>query len=87
MKRGAEIIATQVRLFEIELGEGMRAIDNRFDATRPRHLADSFDRRDLAGDINLVRNLNQTRARRDGAFERRRDFVDVLWRDRDLDQV
>src|SRR5260370_39778511 len=65
----------------------MRAVDNRLDATRARHLADSFHGRDLAGDVYLMRDLNQTRARRDGVFERGGDLVDVLWRNRNLDQV
>src|SRR5258708_9608195 len=65
----------------------MRAVDNRLDATRARHLADSFHGRDLARDVYLMRDLNQTRARGDGVFERGGALVDDLWRNRNLDQV
>ena len=83
----AEVIAIQIRLLEIELRERMRAVDDRFHAVPPGHLTDGFHRRDLPGDVDLMRDLNQTRARRDGAFEGRGDLLDVLWRNRNLDQV
>ena len=36
----AEIIATNIALFEIELGEGMRAVDDGLDAASTSHVAD-----------------------------------------------
>ncbi len=65
----------------------MSAVDDRFNAVLPGHLTDSFHRRDLAGDINLVSDLNQTSARCNRMFECRSDFLDVLGRNRNSYQV
>src|SRR5581483_3222340 len=83
----SKVVAIEIRLLEIELRKRMRAIDNRFDTVTPRHLADGFDRSDLPGEIDLMSNLNQSRARRDRPFKGRGDFVDVLRRNRNLDKV
>src|SRR5712671_6557659 len=65
----------------------MSAIDDRFYAVPPRHLTDCFDRSDLSRQVDLMRDLKQTRTRRDGALKCGSDIVDVLWRNRNLDQV
>src|SRR5713226_8264612 len=87
VQAGAKIIAVQVRLLEIELSKGMRAVNNRLDAPGARHFADGLDRSDLSGDVYLMGDLNQPRARRNGAFEGAGDLVDVLRWNRNLDQV
>src|SRR5260370_13027159 len=58
VKRRSEVVTIQIPLLEIELGERVRAVDDRFNATRSRHFADGFDRSDLTGDVHLVSNLN-----------------------------
>src|SRR4029078_11934989 len=65
----------------------MRAVNDRFDAVPSRHLADSFNWRDLSREIDLMSNLNQTGLRRNRAFKRRGDFIDVLWRHGNLNQI
>src|SRR5260370_41051023 len=65
----------------------MRAVNDGFDTAGARHFTDRFDRRDLSCDIDLVGDLNQTRARRDRSLKRAGDFANVLWWDRNLDQV
>ena len=60
VQAGAEVIATQIFLLEIKLGEGVRAVDDRFDPFGARHLADCFHGRDLSGDVDLMRDQNQT---------------------------
>src|SRR5439155_17917340 len=54
-----EVIATEIALFEVELGEGMGAVDDGPDAADARDVADSFHRRDLAGDVDLVRDEDE----------------------------
>src|ERR1051326_1371389 len=78
VQRRAEVVAVQVFLFEIKLRERVRAVDDRFDAVTAGHLTYGFHRRDLAGDIYLMSNLNQARARRNGPFKRGGDLLDVL---------
>ena len=51
------------------------------------HLADRFHRRNLAGDVDLMRHLNQPRARRYRAFEGCGDLVDVVRRNGNPDQA
>src|SRR5207237_2026138 len=65
----------------------MSAVDDRFYSVPPCHLTDGFHRRDLSRDVDLVGDLNQTSARRDRVFERRGDFLNVFWRNRNLYQV
>src|SRR5437016_13889824 len=65
----------------------MSAVDDRFYTVPPGHLTDGFHRRDLTGDIDLMSDLNQTSAGRDCVFECRGDFLNVLWRNRNLDEV
>ena len=87
MEARAEIIAPQVLLFEIELREGMGAVHDRLDPFRARHFADRFHGCDLARDVNLVRDQNQPRPVGDSFLKSRRELVEVLRRDRDLDQL
>src|ERR1043165_3864181 len=87
VQRSCEVVAIEIGLLEIELGKRMRAVDDRLDTVTSRHLADSFDRSNLSGEIDLMRDLNQPSARRDGALKSVGDFVDVLWRNRNLDEV
>src|SRR6185369_1208274 len=87
MKRGSEVVAIQIRLFEIKLRERMGAVDDGFNATTARHFADCFYRSDLPGEVYLMCNLQQTCARRDRAFKSGGYFVDVLWRNRNSNQV
>src|SRR5258705_2613525 len=49
-------------LFEIELRERMRTVNDGFDAPRSGHFADSFDRSNLPRDIDLMRDLDQPRS-------------------------
>src|SRR5947208_355864 len=85
MQRSREVVAIEIRLFEIKLRERMCAIDDRLHAMPPRHLTNRFDRSDLPGEIDLMRNLNQPRARCNRALERRGDLFDVFWRNGNLD--
>src|SRR6202008_1542204 len=62
VQTGPEIIATEIALFEIELSEGMCAVDNGFNAAFAGEVADRFHRRDLAGDVDHVRDENQPSA-------------------------
>src|SRR5712691_5227285 len=78
VQAGAKVIAVQVFLLEIKLGERMRAVDNGFDAPSARHFTDGFDRRDLAGDIDLMRDLNQTGARGNCPFKSAGNLLNVL---------
>src|SRR5438128_4300619 len=87
VQAGSEVVAVQIRLLEIKLRKRMRAVDDGLNAARPRHFTDGLHGRDLAGDVHLVRDLNQPRARGDGSLERRGNLVDVLGRNRDFDRV
>src|SRR6266567_687124 len=59
MEAGAEVIATEILLFEIKLSERMRAVHNRLDSFGASHFADSLHGGDLSRDVDLVRNGNQ----------------------------
>src|SRR5467141_2854001 len=61
VQTGAEVVAVQILLLKIELGERMRPVDDRFNAACARHFADGSDGRNLSGDVDLVRNLKQAR--------------------------
>src|SRR4030095_13112515 len=87
VQAGPEVVTVQVLLLELKVSERMRPVDNRFYSARPGHLTDSFYRSNLTGDVDHVRHLNQTRARCDCPFKGSRNLVDVLWRDRNFDQV
>src|SRR2546421_12256718 len=65
----------------------MSAVDDRLYSVPPGHLTDGFHRRDLTGDVDLVSDLNQLSARCDCPFEGRSDFLNVLWGNRNLDEV
>src|SRR5437764_12088403 len=80
-------MAIEMRVLEIKLRERMRAIDDRLNPMPSRHLTDRFDRSDLPGEIDLMRNLDQPSTRCDRTLERRGDLLDVLWRNGNLDQV
>src|SRR5205807_9354967 len=54
VQTGAEVIATDVALLKIKLGEGMGAVDDGFNAASARDVADCFHRSDLAGDVDHV---------------------------------
>src|SRR4051812_26947625 len=56
MQTGAEVIAAEVLLFEIKLRERMRSVHDRLDSLGPSHVADRFHRRNLAGNVDLVRD-------------------------------
>ena len=87
VQTGAEVIATEVALFEIELGEGMRAVDDGLNAVRARHVADCFHRSDLAGDVDHVRDENESGAVGDSFFKRGGDLAEILWRNRNLNEL
>ena len=65
----------------------MSAVDDCLYSVPPGHLTDGFHRRDLSGDVDLMSYLNQSSARCDCAFEGRGDFLNVFWRNRNLDEV
>ena len=87
MQTGAEIIAAEIRAFEIELGKGMGAVDDGFNAAGAGQIADCFHRCDLAGDVDLVRDEDQFCAIGNSFFKRGRDLVQIFRRDRDLNQL
>ncbi len=87
MEAGAEVIATEIALFEVELGEGMGAVDDGPDAADARDVADSFHRRDLAGDVDLVRDEDEASAIGDSFFKRGGDLVEVFRRNRNLNEL
>ena len=65
----------------------MRAVDDGFDAPCPGHFADGFDRRDLPGDVDLMRYLDQLCSRGNSSFKSPGNLLDVFGRNRNLDQV
>src|SRR5664279_5254456 len=87
MQAGPEVIATQVRSFEIKLGKGMRAVHDRFYSFGTRHLADRFHRSDLAGDIDLMRDQDKAGAIGHAFFKRSGDLVEVLRRNGNLNEL
>src|SRR5207247_7725478 len=87
VQTGAEVIATEVALFEIELGEGMRAVDDRLNAAGPRQIADCLNGSDLAGDVDHVRDQDEPGAIGDSFFKRGGDLAEILWRNRNLNQL
>src|SRR6266496_6652950 len=87
MQAGAEVIATEILLFEIKLSERMRAIHNRLDSFGARHLADSLHGSDLSCDVDLVRDQNQARSIVNSFFKRCGDLIEVLWRNGNLNSL
>src|SRR6267142_3981633 len=87
MQARAEVVTPQIFLFEVKLSEGMSSVNDRFDSFCAGHLADSLHRRNLPGDIYLVGHKNKPRATRDASFKRGGYLVQVLWRNRNLDQL
>src|SRR5690349_12817583 len=59
MQAGAEVIATEVLLFEIELRKGMGAVDDGLNSPSASHVADGLHRSDLSCNVDLMRNQNQ----------------------------
>jgi len=82
-----EVIATEVALFEIELGKGMRAVDDGFNAAGARQVADCFNWSDLAGDVDHVRDQDEASTVGDSFFKRGGDLVEVLRRNRNLNKL
>src|SRR5438094_10644986 len=87
MEAGAEVIATEILLFEIKLSERMRAVRNRLDPFGASHLADSLHGSDLSRDVDLVRDENQAGAAGNSFFKRCADLIEVLWRNGNLNQL
>src|SRR5437588_1254871 len=87
MQAGAEVIATEVLLFEIELCEGMGAVHNCLNSFGASHVADSLHRSDLSGNVDLMRNKNQARSTCNSFFKCRGDLIEVLGRNGDLNQL
>src|SRR5436190_24296062 len=56
-------------MLEREVRKGVGAVDDNLDAARARHLADSLDRKDLAGEVGDVAHKDDFGARRDRALE------------------
>src|ERR1043166_3276422 len=87
VQAGAEIIATEIAPFEIELGKGMRAINDGLNAAGARQITDRFHRSDLAGDIDHVRDEDEAGAVGDSFFKRGGNLVEVLRRNRNLNEL
>src|SRR5712691_7962358 len=83
----AEIVALQIVSFEIKLAKRMRAVNNRFDSFSAGHLTNGFDGSDLTRDVDLMRNQNQARAIGYSFFKCRGNFIKVLRRNRNLNQL
>src|SRR5919197_2341928 len=65
----------------------MRAVDDGLNAAGTRKIADCFHRSDLAGDIDYVRDEDEASAAGDSFFERSDDLVEVLRRNRNLNEL
>jgi hypothetical protein len=65
----------------------MGAVDDGLDAAGAREVADCLHRRDLASDVDLVRDEDQAGAIGDAFFKRGSDLVEVLRWNRDLNQL
>src|SRR5437762_6874012 len=87
METGAEVIATEVLLFEIELGEGMGPVHDRLDAFGASHLADRLHRSDLPGDVDLMRHEDEPGAIGNSFLKGSRDLIEVLARYRNLNEL
>src|SRR5438552_18641749 len=87
MEAGAEVIATEILLFEIKLSERMRAVHNRPDSFGASHLADSLHRSDLSRNVDLMRDQNEARFIGNSFFKRRGDLIKVLGRNGNLNQL
>src|SRR4030095_1133855 len=87
MQAGAEVIATEILLFEIKLSKGMCAVHNRLDSFGASYLADSLHRSDLSGDVDLVRNENKARAIGNSFFKGGGDLIEVLRRNGNLNEL
>src|SRR5438477_6188828 len=87
MQAGAEVITTEVLLFEIKLREGMRAIDNGLNSFSASHVADSLHGSYLSRDIDLMRDQDQARATSNSFFKGGGDLIEVLGRNGNLNQL
>src|SRR5215207_10383699 len=87
VQRGAEVVAIQIVALELELREGVRAVDNRLGAAPPRQLADVADGRDLPRQVNRVRDEDEPRARSEAGLVGGRDLRRVFRRDGNTDEL
>src|SRR5215207_5732699 len=87
VQRGAEVVAAEVVALEAELGEGVRAVDNRLGAAPPRQLADVADGRDLSRQVDHVRDEDEPRARSKPRLVGGRYLRRVFRRDGNLDEL
>src|SRR5437773_11562418 len=87
MEAGAEVIATEILLFEIKLSERMRAVRNRLDSFGASHLADSLHGSDLSRDVDLVRDEHQAGAAGNYFFKGCADLIEVIWRNENMKQL
>src|SRR5438477_10973191 len=87
MQTGAEVIATEVLLFEIELRERMRAVHDGLNAFGAGQVADRLHGSDLPGDVNLMRHQNQTRAVGYSFGKGGGNLIEVLGWNRNLNQL
>ena len=85
VQAGPEVIAAKVFLLEVKLRKRVRAVDDRFDSLRARHLAHCFHRCYLARDVHLVGHQYQPRATGNSLFKSSHDFIQVFGRDGYLD--
>ena len=65
----------------------MRAIDDGLNTACPRHVAHCFHRGDLAGDVDHVGDEDEPGAVGDSFFKRGGDLVEVLRRNRNLNEL
>jgi hypothetical protein len=86
MQAGSIVVATEVRLFEIEVSEGMSSVNDDLDAPGFYQSGDCFDGHDLTGDVDDVGDQDHFCLRRDGLLEFRGDVVEMLRCDRDFDR-
>src|ERR1044071_3151250 len=87
MQASSEVIATQVLLFEIELGEGMRAVHNRLNPFGASQIANSLHRSDLSGYVDLMRDQNQAGSTGNSFFKGCGNLIEVLGRNGNLNQL
>jgi len=65
----------------------MCAIDDGFNAAGARYVADCFNWSDLAGDVDHVGDQDETSTVGDAFFKRGGDLVEVLRRNRNLNEL
>src|SRR5437868_15164438 len=87
MQARAVVIATEIVLLVRDLGEGMSAVDDGFNAMLARQVADCFHRSDLAGDVDHVRDENEPSSVSHSFFKGGGDLIEVLRRNRNLNEL